>query len=322
LPKAPAPIAFAVVSWNTRELLGRCLDSIGPAAQAGRATVTVVDNASTDGSAGLVRSEYPWAELIALDENVGFGAAVNAAAARSRSPWIAVANADIELDRDALTNLLEAGERHPDAGIVAPRLVLEDGTTQHSVYSFPTLGFTVAFNLGAGAVSRELGDRMLLEGLWNPDRPRHVDWAIGAFLLVRRACWDAIGGFAPEHWMYAEDLDLGWRAATIGWRTWFEPSAIVRHHGAAATSQVWGDDRDVRWQRSTYAWMLRRRGSFATRACAVVNTAGAAARAALAVAPALVLGGDWRWRYRANRRWTRLHLDGLLASRNALMKHR
>jgi GT2 family glycosyltransferase len=205
---------------------------------------------------------------------------------------------------------------------VAPRLVLADGTTQHSVYAFPTLAFTVAFNLGAGAVSHRLGDRMLLEGLWNPARPRGVDWAIGAFLLVRRAAWDAIGGFAPEHWMYAEDLDLGWRAAAAGWRTWFEPSAVVRHHGGAATSQVWGDDRDVRWQRSTYAWMLRRRGPFVTRACAFVNTLGAAARMALFTAPAFVLGGDWRWRWRANRRWTRLHLDGLVASRDALARHR
>jgi GT2 family glycosyltransferase len=322
LPKGIAPVAFAVVSWNTRELLARCLDSLQAEVQAGRASVSVIDNASTDGSAELVSSRYAWAELIALDENVGFGAAVNLAAARSRSPWIAVANADVELSDGALQKLLDAGERDPAAGIVAPRLVLPDGTTQHSVYSFPTLGFTVAFNLGAGAMSRQWGDRMLLEGLWNPDRPRRVDWAIGAFLLVRRAAWDGIGGFAPEHWMYAEDLDLGWRANAAGWRTRFEPSAVVRHHSAAATSQVWGDDRDVRWQRSTYAWMLRRRGPLITRACALVNVVGAAARMALAAVPALVLGGDWRWRYRANRRWTRLHLDGLLASRDALERHR
>jgi N-acetylglucosaminyl-diphospho-decaprenol L-rhamnosyltransferase len=315
-------VAIAVVSWNTRDLLASCLASIEADVEAGQATVSVVDNASSDGSADLVKDAFPWAELIALDENVGFGAAVNMAAARSRSPWIAVANADVELDRDALARLLEAGERHPDAGIVAPRLVLPDGTTQHSVYSFPTLSFTVAFNLGAGAVSRQLGDRMALEGLWDPDRPRNVDWAIGAFLLVRRAAWDAIGGFAPEHWMYAEDLDLGWRAAAAGWQTRFEPSAVVRHHRAAATSQVWGDDRDVRWQRSTYAWMLRRRGPLITRACAFVNIAGAAARMALAAAPALVVGGRWRWRWRANRRWARLHLDGLVASRDALMRHR
>jgi hypothetical protein len=85
---------------------------------------------------------------------------------------------------------------------------------------------------------------------------------------------------------------------------------------------VWGDDRDVAWQRSTYAWMLRRRGPLVTRLCALVNTAGAAARAVLLAGPALLLGGDWRWRWRANRRWTRLHLDGLLAPRAALQRHR
>jgi GT2 family glycosyltransferase len=315
------PVAIVVVSWNTRDLLGACLTSIEPEVQAGRAAVWVVDNASTDGSTELVQRSFPWAELIALEENVGFGAAVNLAAARSASPWIAAANADIQLEPGALTQLLESGERH-SAGIVAPRLVLPDGATQHSVYAFPTLIFTVAFNLGLGTISARAADRMMLEGGWHPDVGRHVDWAIGAFLLVRRAAWDAVGGFASEHWMYAEDLDLGWRATGAGWRTWFEPSAVVRHHGSAATSQLWGDDRDIRWQRSTYAWMLRRRGLIITRACALVNVAGAATRMALFAAPALVVGGDWRLRWRANRRWTRLHLDGLLAPRGALERHR
>src|SRR5690242_2003217 len=101
-----ARVAIAVVSWHTRDLLAACLTSIEPEVEAGRARVSVVDNASSDGSAELVRSGFPWVDLVALDENVGFGAAVNVAAARSRSPWIAVANADVELDPDALTRLL------------------------------------------------------------------------------------------------------------------------------------------------------------------------------------------------------------------------
>src|SRR5204862_7374177 len=141
------PVAIAVISWNTRDLLGACLTSIEPEVQAGRAEVWVVDNASTDGSAELVRRSFPWAELIALDENIGFGAAVNLAAARRGTPWIAIATADVELEAGALATLIDAGERHPDAGIVAPRLVLPDGSVQHSVYSFPTLAFTLAFNL-------------------------------------------------------------------------------------------------------------------------------------------------------------------------------
>ena len=319
---AAPPVAIAVVSWNTRELLRRCLESMAPEVARGRARVWVVDNASDDGSADMVRERFRWAEPVALPQNLGFGAAVNLVAARTSSPWIAVANADIELTEGALAMLLEVGEREPKAGIIAPRLVLPDGTTQHSVYSFPTLRFTLALNLGFGSLSSELADRLAFEGRWNPERPRTVDWAIGAFLLVRREAWDATGRFDLAHWLYAEDLDLGWRAAAAGWHTRFEPSAVVRHHRSAATTQLWGDDRDVQWQRSTYAWMLRRRGLVITRVCAAVNTLGAATRLAVLTGPALLRRGDWVARRRVMRRWTRLHLQNLIASRETLERHR
>jgi GT2 family glycosyltransferase len=316
------PVAIAVVSWNTRALLRACLQSLAPEVMAGRAEVWVVDNASSDDSAALVRAEFPWAEVIAAGANLGFGAAVNLVAARTGTPWIAAANADVELAAGALQALLEAGARDPTAGILAPRLVLADGSTQHSVHPFPTLTFTLAFNLGLARAWPQLGDRMTLEGHWNPERGRRVDWAIGAFLLVRRAAWDAIGGFDEHHWMYAEDLDLGWRAAGAGWPTRYEPAAVVRHHGAAAASQLWGEERDMQWQRSTYAWMLRRRGGLRTRTFALLNTAGAGARLVLLTGPALCRGERGRTRWRIMRRWTRLHLGNLLASRATLERHR
>jgi GT2 family glycosyltransferase len=306
-------VAIAVVSWNTRELLRACLQSLGPEVQAGRAGVWVVDNASVDGSAELVAADFPWAGLIALEGNVGFGAAVNLAAARTRAPWLAVANADVELMPGALRALLEAGRARPEAGIIAPRLVLPSGVTQHSVYPFPTLPFTLAFNLGLGSLSERLAERWTLEGHWQGERARAVDWAIGAFLLVRRAAFDAVGGFDPVQWMYAEDLDLGWRLSAAGWSTRFEPTAVVRHHGAAATSQLWGDERDAQWQRSTYAWMLRRRGNAVTRTFALINTLGAAVRT--------VAASDSSQR-KVMRRWTQLHGSNLLASRAELEHHR
>jgi GT2 family glycosyltransferase len=316
------PVAIAVVSWNTRELLRACLESIAPEFDAGRAEVWVVDNASEDGSPELVREHFPWAELIASEHNLGFGPAVNLVAEQSSTPWLAIANADVELTPGALETLLAVGAADRSAGILAPRLVVPDGGTQHSVYAFPTLPFTLAFNLGLGGLSSSLADRMALEGHWDPDRARRVDWAIGAFLLVRRAAWDAAGGFDPGQWMYAEDLDLGWRAARAGWRTRFEPSAVVRHRVAASTAQVWGGERQVQWQRSTYAWMLRRRGHLIMRSVALVNMLGAAARAGLLAPAGLFLGGEWRAKYRANWQWTRLHLGNLLTPAAELERHR
>jgi GT2 family glycosyltransferase len=315
-------VAIAIVSWNTRELLRACLRSMEPDVEAGLAEVWVVDNASSDGSPEMAQAEFPWANVIASSENLGFGPAVNLVARRATTPWLAISNADVELRERALTRLLEAGTRHPRAGVVAPRLVLPTGATQHSAYRFPTLGFTLVFNLGLPVLSRRLAAWMLLEGYWQGDRPRRIDWALGAFLLARREAFDAIGGFDEQQWMYAEDVDLGWRIAAAGWETRFEPAAVVLHHGAAATTQVWGDARDVRWQRSTYAWMLRRRGLAVTRAYGLLNTLGAAARAVLYGVLGRVRGEPWPGRAAQLRHWTRLHLGNLLASTSSLREHR
>jgi N-acetylglucosaminyl-diphospho-decaprenol L-rhamnosyltransferase len=304
-------VAVAVVSWNTRELLDRCLRSLEPVRRDGRAEVWVVDNDSGDGSAEMVRREHPEVELIAAEENLGFGRAVNRVAARTAAPWIAAANADVELERGALSELLAAGRRHPEAGAVAPRLVLPDGSTQHSVHPFPTIPFTALFNSGLPGLSAALGDRLCLEGAWRPERERVVPWAIGAFLLVRRAAWDEVGGFSEAQWMYAEDLDLGWRLARRGRTTVFVPSAVVRHHSRASTSQAWGQDTDERWMQSTYAWMLERRGSTRTTAVAALNVAGAAARAAGLAVLARISPGRYASRRDEMRRWARLHRLGL-----------
>lgn len=306
-----AEVAIAVVSWNTRELLDACLRSLHSDVEAGRAEVWVVDNDSTDGSAALVRERYPWAHLLE-SANVGFGGAVNRVAACTETPWIAAANADVELTPGALKRLLQAGATHPSAGAIAPRLVLPDGQVQHSVHPFPTLTLTLIFNLGLAQAIPALGARLTIEGRWDPTKGRNVDWALGAFLLIRREAWDAVGGFDENQWMYAEDLDLAWRLRRAGWRTWFEPEAVVRHAGAASTAQAWGSQRTEQWIWSTYAWMLRRRGLSFVRITAIVNILGAAARAALP---------NDRSRRAEMLEWARLHRVGL-SRRTTLERHR
>ena len=318
----PPPVTVAVVSWNTRELLGACLESLAGDAREGLAEVHVVDNASDDGSAAMVAARFPWARLTASERNLGYGPAVNLVADGSRSPWLLAANADTAPRAGALAALLRCGESDREVGIVAPRLVHGDGSTQHSVHPFPTLPFALAFNLGLAAVAPAWGRRRLLEGHWDPEQARTIDWALGAFLLIRRAAFDAAGGFDSEQWIYAEDLDLAWRAAASGWRVRYEPSAVVRHAGGAATSQAWGARADVEAMRSTYAWMLRRRGATVTRAYGLVNTAGALARLALATPGALADRGDARARWRALRRFSALHGANLLARRAVLARHR
>src|SRR4051812_28708302 len=173
-------VAVAIVSWNTRDLLRRCLESFATEVDSGRCEVWVVDNASSDSSAEMVRDEFPWVRLDASKENLGFGPAINQVANRTEAPWIGVANADIALQPGALDALLDAGVADPGAGAVAPRLILPDGSTQHSVYAFPTIGTTLVVASGIGRAVKPLGERTLLLGMFDAERPRRVPWAIAA----------------------------------------------------------------------------------------------------------------------------------------------
>jgi N-acetylglucosaminyl-diphospho-decaprenol L-rhamnosyltransferase len=309
----PAQVAAAVVSWNTRELLDRCLRSLEPEARSGRLEAWVVDNASTDGSADLVRERHGWAHLVASPDNLGFGAAVNLVAERTERDWLLMANADVALRPGALDALLEAARRDPGAGALAPRLVLPDGGTQHSVFAFPTLPFALILNSGLFHLSRDLSDRLALLDRWDHTRARRVPWAVGACLLLRREAWNAAGGFDTRHWMYAEDLDLGWKLRRAGWATRYEPRAVVDHQSAAATRQAFGDDEGIaaRWQRSTYGWIARRRGAGRARLVAALNFAGSGLRYLALTPVALACPRRWRERRRALGRWTMVHAAGL-----------
>lgn len=274
-----APVAIAVVSYNTRELLGAALASMRSDVDAGRAEVWVVDNGSSDGSAEMVEREFPWARLVAAGENLGFGRAVNRAAALSRSAWVAPANADIELRPGALEALLAAGSADPRVGAVAPRIELPDGSTQRSIQRFPGPGEALLYNAAlSGLAGRGMRERLFMAGHYDPARRYDVDWATGAFLIVRREAWEQIGGFDEQQWMYAEDIDLCWRLARAGWLIRYEPTALIRHELSASTSRTFGEEVDTRSVAATYAWMRRRRGPTAAAATAAVHVGGAAAR--------------------------------------------
>jgi GT2 family glycosyltransferase len=320
--QAGPQVSIAVVSWNTRDLLRRCLESFASEVDSGRCELWVVDNASSDGSAEMVREEFPWVRLEASQENLGFGPAINRVANLTSAPWIGIANADIALLPGALDALLAAGAADPGAGAIAPRLILPDGSTQHSVFAFPTISSTLVVASGAGRLVRSLGESNLLLGMFDAERPRRVPWAIAAFLLVRREAWNAIGGFDEHQWMYAEDLDIGWRLGNAGWATRYEPTARVEHESSASTDQAWGDaGKTERWQRSTYAWMLRRLGAPRTRAVAAIQIAGQLARLLWLEPAARVAPAHFRHRRNAARWWIRLHRAGL-KSRAQLEAHR
>jgi N-acetylglucosaminyl-diphospho-decaprenol L-rhamnosyltransferase len=304
-------VTAVVVSWNTRELLERCLHSLEPEARSGALQVWVVDNGSSDGSAAAARSLAPWARVLEPGANLGFGPAINLAASRTQSDWLLVANADVALEPGALDALLAAGA-DPRIGCVAPRLIGAGGATEHSVHPFPTLRFTAAFNLGLHRLRVGTGERLCLEGYWQPGRPRAVPWAIGACLLLRRHAFDQAGGFDERQWLFAEDLDLGWRLRDAGWITWYEPGARVLHASGAATGPAFGARRRARFMAATYATVARRRGRTHALLTGALNVLGAAARVAW-MAPLALFQPRRRADASEAGRWLRAHAAGLRA---------
>ncbi len=309
--RAAPSVAVAVVSWNTRELLASCLESLAEDAAAGLADVWVLDNGSSDGSAAMVRERFAWVHLLERAGNVGFGPAVNEIAAHAGGEWLAAANADIELAPGALATMVERGRALPRVGAIAPQLITPGGAVQHSVHAFPSPKLALLFNLGVPRLVPGLGDRLCLEGHWDPARQRRVDWAHGAFLLLRRSAFDEVGGFDPAQWMYAEDIDLQWRLSRAGWSTSYEPAARVAHAVSAATTSAFGSDRTARHTTAAYVWLLRRRGHLAARSCAALNALGAALRWAALARPAKLSRPGGAARRRRFAAFARLHARGL-----------
>ncbi len=190
------------------------------------------------------------------------------------------------------------------------RLLLPDGSTQHSTWRFPSLGGTALVNAGAHRLSSTIGRRLCLEG-WQPDTECDVDWAMGAFLLVRRSAFNAVGGFDADQWMYQEDLDLGWRLHRVGWRTRYVPAAEVRHWGGASAVQAFGNSgATVEKVATGYRWLAKRRGRAVMWATVALNFAGVVIRLTVLIPLAALFP---RWRAARNRvsAWGSVNLRAL-----------
>jgi GT2 family glycosyltransferase len=269
-------VDVGVVTWNTKVLTVTSLRRLLDTDQGCSIRLLVHDNASSDGSADAIAREVPEAELEAGSENLGFAGGMNRLIARSDAPWFFALNPDAWPREGAIGRLVSAAKEHPDAAAVAPRLERPDGTLEHSTLPFPSLRVAAATALGPRFVSHERGDQLMLAGRWAHDRPRDVDWAVGAALLIPRRALDEVGPFTERFFMYVEDLEWCWRARRRGWSIRFEPSAVVVHVGNAAGAQRYGERRTRTYMENTYAFYRGEHGVLSAVAYRALNIAGSA----------------------------------------------
>lgn len=240
-------VSILIASWNTRDLLRTCLQAVYDlAVSAGddlEVEAVVVDNASADDSAAMVRQEFPQAVLIASQENLGFGRATNEAARHASGDAWLLLNTDAILHPGALTGLAGYLTRHPEVGAVGPRILNPDNTLQLSCSPSPTLWretwrlFHLDHLTAVSRYPRSLLDRRILPG---PEQfvPLSVDVLLGACMLLRREVTDQIGLFDEQFFMYSEEVDLCLRIREAGWKLIWLPEVTVTHFGGQSTRQA------------------------------------------------------------------------------------
>lgn len=229
-------LTIIIVSWNVRDLLERCLNSVDAEIARMEDSVTVetivVDNDSADGTAEMVKRRSPWVRLIEAGANLGFARANNLAQQESWSKYYLYLNPDTEISNGSIAGMMRFLEENDTVAAVGPALLNTDGTLQHSTYPAPTLG-------------REFWRLMHLDWIrncsqypleqWRHNGPRKADVIQGACLMIRAEALHGVGLLDEGYFMYTEEVDLCLRLRRAGWDLYWLPSLSVLHHGGQST---------------------------------------------------------------------------------------
>src|SRR5258708_11669902 len=231
-------LSIIVVSWNVRDFLAACLDSIRAGAGDLSLEVIVVDSASTDDTVTVLRERYPWVRLLAQPQNVGFTRGNNIGLQAAAGRHVMLLNPDTEIIGTAFVEMVNTLDRDPAVGVVGPRTLNSDGSTQSTRRRFPTL-LTAIFE---STWLQRFAPRHVLDRYYARDiadaATADVDWVQGSALMACREVYARIGPLDEQYVMFSEELDWCKRTRDAGWRVVYVGSATIIHHGGKSTAQV------------------------------------------------------------------------------------
>jgi GT2 family glycosyltransferase len=268
-------VSIIVVSFNTRELLRECVQSI--LAECVRlpagltAEILVVDNASSDGSPEMIERKFAASavRLIRSEVNLGFAAANNLAMEAARGRYLVLLNSDAFFHPGALRVAIEHMDASPTVGVGGARLVGPAGEWQPSARAFPTLWHV--FVVFSGLASRFPKSRIFgaFDRTWaSADIEAEVDWVPGAFSIMRREALALTGLFDPRFFLYCEEVDLCRRIKAKGFRVLYWPDVVVTHIGGESGRQLTtlkfsdGESQVVLWRmRATLLYFRKHHGA-------------------------------------------------------------
>lgn len=287
-------VSVVIITRNTCAMTGEAVRSVLAGDGVVAAEILVVDNGSTDDTATALPREFPQIQLIRSEINRGFSKAVNLAAKNAGGEFLLLLNSDARLTADALTLALQWLRAHPDCAVTGAQLLNADGSRQNSIANFPTL-------------ATELLNKSLLRRLWPKKfpgkeqffpEPIEVETVVGAFMLIRKSVWDALGGLDERFFFFFEETDFCLQVRRSNLRVMHLPQVRV-WHGQGQTARQVSVAARVEYWRSRYAYFAKNFGP-ATR---LVLLAGVLVRllvdwlAALLLTAATV-GKSPRWRSR------------------------
>lgn len=237
-------LAVVIVSYNVRELLRKCLFSLNSESLPANSVIVVVDNASSDGSAEMVRSEFPNCKFVDMGHNAGFGRATNMGCRTVEAEHYLILNPDTEITNDIILKMLEHVARHPEAAVVGCRMISPAGDIQRSIYSLPDVFSAISgiYRFKSFFPKRYLGNVMRWFS-WVPtvgqylhscdgfESWRKVQSVPGSCFLVNGPLFHEMGGFDENIFLYSEDTDLFYRiGALCGKEIHLLPQTGVVHH--------------------------------------------------------------------------------------------
>lgn len=226
-------LSICIPTYNARDWIEQCLESIDTHAPSCAFEIVAVDDHSTDDTVAIVRAKFPHVRLFTNAKNLGFSKTVNIGVRASRGEYLLVLNNDTWIHPHALDALVEYLDRHPDAGIVGPKVVCGDGSLQQQCRRrIPTpLGALLYFTRLSQRFAKSPRFAQYLMTASDDRQTTPVDAVSGSCMLIRRGVLDQIGLFDEAFYLYGEDMDLCWRAKLAGWQVIYHPDGVVTHFG-------------------------------------------------------------------------------------------
>jgi hypothetical protein len=245
-------VSVIIVTRNTCDLTCAAVRSVQAAADSVSREITVVDNGSTDGTATALKQNFPSVNLIHSETNLGFARGCNLAAKPAQGEFLLLLNSDARLEPNALAQAVAWMRANPDCAVAGAQLLNQDGLRQNSIANFPTLATEL---LNKSLLRRLLPRRFPgKEQFFNA--PIEVETVVGAFMLIRKSAWDALGGLDERYFFFFEETDFCLQVRRRGWQVFHLPAVHVRHDQGQTAKQVSTGARIEYW-RSRYAYFAK-----------------------------------------------------------------